>query len=188
MICTRSCTLAPQRDRHRHAPEIDTMTVKNAAEFFAVLDKHPNVKGVIDRPHPSRTVPNTQRHPRVTGRRRRAFNSSRSRRGSSWTRCINRIPDGSDLKSNGLDQNRRRAPRRNSISSARSERAPVTGDVVAVITKHLSIRGRVQGVGYRASFYYAAKQAGRDGLGAQPSGQNGRGDDSRRRRERGRTN
>ncbi len=26
---------------------VDTMTVKNAGEFFAVLDKHPNVKGVL---------------------------------------------------------------------------------------------------------------------------------------------
>lgn len=28
------------------------------------------------------------------------------------------------------------------------------------MTKHLLIRGRVQGVGYRASFYYAAKRLG----------------------------
>jgi acylphosphatase len=31
------------------------------------------------------------------------------------------------------------------------------------VTKHLSIRGVVQGVGYRASFYYAAKRAGVSG-------------------------
>jgi acylphosphatase len=29
-----------------------------------------------------------------------------------------------------------------------------------MITKHLSIRGHVQGVGYRASFFYAAKRLG----------------------------
>lgn len=32
-----------------------------------------------------------------------------------------------------------------------------------MITKHLVISGRVQGVGYRASFYYAAKRLGVNG-------------------------